>query len=106
MRFLRGFAVAIIARDAEVRVSESGQSFVDVLVEFDRHAGRNGNPYSQRIGFRSFEAVDIDQAPALVRGTIIGFEGTVDAVTTERNGRVFANPRVTGRILQVGEVGR
>ena len=104
MRFLRGFAVAIVARDAEIRLSEKGQQFVDVLVEFDRHAGRNGNPYSQRIGFRSFETVDIDQCHALVRGTVIGFEGTVDAVTTERNGRVFANPRVTGRLLQIGRV--
>lgn len=28
----------------------------------------------------------------------------VDAIATQKGGRIYANPRVTGRVLQVGEV--
>lgn len=105
MRFLQGFAVATVMRDAEVKISDDGDPYVEVHVRFDEHKGKGDRPYSQRIAFRSFEERDVQKCPAIREGMLIGFEGTVDAVVVQHHGRVFANPRVTGRILQLGEVG-
>ncbi len=105
MRFLQGFAVAVAVHDAEIKHSETGAPYVEVLVQFDKHAGARGVPYAQRITFRSFVTEDIERCPMIRTGAIVGFEGTVDAIVIQKNGRVFANPRVTGRILQVAEVG-
>lgn len=104
MRFLHGFAVASVTRPAELKTSDCGHPFIEVHVEFDEHRGKGDRPYAQRIVFRSFEDRDIAQCTVILPGSIIGFEGTVDAVVVQHRGRVFANPRVTGRILQVGEV--
>lgn len=102
MRRLMGYGHGRLQRDAVVIRPSTGHPRLEFAVEFDElHFAHNGKRYTQRIEFRSFDALDIDRAPQMLAGTYVAFNGEVDAVPSEHEGRKFANPRVTGRVNEI-----
>lgn len=104
MRFLQSYGVARVRNAGEIKQTHKDETYVETVVEFEDRKSREGKIHSQRLVFRSFHAEDVARAPMIQPGCVIVFEGNTDAVVTMRDGKAYANPRVTGRIMQIVEV--
>lgn len=107
MRLLRAIGFARVYRDAEVITGDTGNQFLQLVAEFEERTLHNGNLHAQRVQVRSFSTTDIAQADRLKIGAWILFSGDCDA-TAEKGptGWWYANPRITGRILEIIEPDR
>ena len=88
--------------DAEVIEEDSGKVFLLATVEFETRTLYTGKQYAQRVTFRSFDDQDIARVGELRKGIYMLFDGDTDAVAEKSaTGWWYANPRVTGRIIEV-----
>lgn len=102
MRSLRGSGFAKILHAAEIHTADSGNPVMLLTVEFEERTLKNGTLYAQRVQFRSFTQEDHALVAKLKVGAFIAFDGDSDAVAEKSpTGWWYANPRVTGRILEV-----
>lgn len=102
MRCLWAHGFGRLFCDAEVICDERGKTFLLATIEFEERQLHNGKPYSQRIIFRSFNIEDIEAVSSLKEGTFVRFDGETDAVSEKSaTGWWYANPRVTGRVLEI-----
>ena len=102
MRSLKAHGFGRVFNAAEIQTADSGNPFVILTVQFEERVLAKGSPYSQRVTFRSFDQQDIAKADQLTEGVFISFDGDCDAVAEKSaTGWWYANPRVTGRILQI-----
>ena len=87
---------------AEIHTADSGNPFLIMTVEFEERILAKGTPYAQRVTFRSFDPLDIAKADQLEKGVFVTFDGDCDSLAEKsETGWWYANPRVTGRILQI-----
>jgi hypothetical protein len=102
MRSLKAHGFGRVFNAAEVHTSDSGNAFVILTVQFEERILSKGTAYSQRVTFRSFDPQDIAKAEQLTEGVFVTFDGDCDAVAEKsETGWWYANPRITGRILQI-----
>jgi hypothetical protein len=102
MRSLKAHGFGRVFTAAEVHTAESGNPFVILTVQFEERILNKGTPYAQRVTVRSFDPQDIAKADQLEEGVFIVFDGDCDAQAEKsETGWWYANPRVTGRILQI-----
>jgi|GEM_PF-2303614 len=101
VKCLQAFGQARVVGNPEVLTTSNGDRYAALTVKFDTRELQSGAKFTQRIKFRSFAEADIaliekGEVPA---GTIVFFDGECDAVAEEQNGKWYANPRVTGRLI-------
>lgn len=97
MKALQGWGRATVFREGRV-ITNAGEQLVTVTLEFERRP----RGYAQRVEFRSWRSEDIARAAELKPGAVVKFKGEVDAsVMLGAEDRVFANPRITGRIIRI-----
>lgn len=88
--------------DAEVVVDDRGKRMLLATIEFEERRLNTGKMYAQRVTFRSFFEPDIDRVHELRQGVYLAFDGDCDALAEKSvTGWWYANPRITGRILEV-----
>jgi hypothetical protein len=106
MRGLHAHGFGKIHASAELHENDDGNTFMQMIVEFeDRMIQKSGKLYQQRILFRSFDPLDVDQVGNLTAGKFVVIDGLVDAVAEKSSaGWWYANPRVTGRVHQIVNV--
>lgn len=99
MKGLHGFG---IARVREVSLIGDGNArHLSVKVEFEERTLTNGKRFAQRLEFRTFHPDDINRAHELRPGAWVTFDGYTDAEPIEHGGKLYANPRVNGRIQAI-----
>ena len=102
MRSLKAIGFGRIFNAAEIHEAESGNPVMLMTVEFEDRVLKKGTPYAQRVQFRSFEPADHALIDRLLIGAFVTFDGDCDAIAEKSStGWWYANPRVTGRILNV-----
>lgn len=88
--------------NAEVIEEDNGKVFLLATVEFETRTLYTGKQYAQRVTFRSFDDQDIARVDELRKGVYMLFDGDTDAVAEKSaTGWWYANPRVTGRIIEI-----
>lgn len=97
MNKLQGYGVGKV-KQASIETPEGGKQFLGVFVEFSPRTLGNGKTYTQRVAVRSYQKDMGELVHKLRPGTMITFVGEVDAYTSERDGKTYANPRLVGRI--------
>ena len=98
MKAVQGWGRARVYKNARILKSPTNEPFVSVMLEFEQRP----RGFSQRIEFRSWELEDIDRHRDLIIGVVVKFRGEVDAaVMIGTDSKVYANPRVTGRIVKI-----
>jgi hypothetical protein len=105
MNKLQGYGVAKV-RSASIQTPENGgKTFLGVFVDFAPRTMDNGKVYTQRLSIRSYQRDMQELVKRLNSGVMITFVGEVDAFSTEKDGKHYANPRLVGRIevLELGQ---
>lgn len=88
--------------DAEIITDDRGKTVLLATVEFEDRRLHTGKMYAQRVTFRSFHESDIARVGELRQGVYLVFDGDCDALAEKSStGWWYANPRVTGRIIEV-----
>lgn len=102
MRNLKAHGFGRVFTPAEIQTADSGNPFVIMTIQFEERKLQNGADYAQRVTFRSFDPIDIAKVEQLSDGVFVTFDGDCDAQAEKSaTGWWYANPRVTGRILQI-----
>lgn len=98
MKALRGIGIARVFKPCRVVHQDKTDIYITVLLEFERKP----SGYAQRIEFRSWAPEDIQRESELKQDAVVEFAGDVDAsVMVGDRDRVYANPRVNGRIINI-----
>lgn len=102
MKALQAWGRARVYSPPRTLKSPTNETFISVMLEFERRP----RGFAQRIEFRSWQAQDVDRVDQIKVGCIVKFRGEADAVVmVGAESKVYANPRVTGRIVRIEEGG-
>lgn len=102
MKAVQGWGRARVYTNARLLKSPSNEPFVSVMLEFEQRP----RGFSQRIELRSWQPEDIARHRDLIQGVMVKFKGEVDAaVMIGADSKVYANPRITGRIVKIYDGG-
>lgn len=98
MTALQSWGRARVYSPPRLLKSKTNETFISVVLEFERRP----RGFAQRIELRSWQAQDVDRIDKIQVGVMIKFRGEADAVVmVGAESKVYANPRVTGRIVKI-----